>query len=392
MNPLSSWFEAHGGLVGLGVEVAKWSLVLFSILSLAIIVERVIALRRARALENARYSDTRDFLRSGQLFEGEAPCQNIAAAGWEHRAHPARMREAMERQTTLEIAALGFNLPILATAASTAPYIGLFGTVLGILAAFRQISQSGQTGAAVIAGGISEALTATALGLGVAIPAVLAYNYFSGRINALALDIETHAEDLASVLESAHGELAGRETQSPAIANPVAARDSQVASPAESASTASFTAVDQGRERAMHEFVARDTVANQMAAREARDREAHDRKALEAREGETFGREAERGISAPETSVREAAAREVAAREMAARAALDREVAARITVNGHTSGERPEVVSRRVVSRETITPEETARVIAGSLGTASAAPNRTQNPEVNGDATDPQGP
>ncbi len=212
MNPISQWAEAHGGLVGLGVEFAKWSLVLFSILSLAIIVERVIALRRVRALENAQFPDTRDFLRTNQLFEGNAPCQRIAAAGWNHRATPMRMREAMERATTLEIAALSFNLPILATAASTAPYIGLFGTVLGILAAFRQIAQSGQTGAAVIAGGISEALTATALGLGVAIPAVLAYNYFTGRVNSIALEIETHAEELAAVLDFEPDQIAAPST------------------------------------------------------------------------------------------------------------------------------------------------------------------------------------
>ena len=199
MNPLNSWIEAQGGLVGLGVELARYSLILLSILSVAVIIERALFLRRVRRSEAAIYP---------QLIErlplvnepSNAPCAVIARAAI-GQSNPARIREATESATTLQIAALQFNLPILATAASTAPYIGLFGTVLGILAAFGEIARSGQTGASVVAGGISEALTATALGLGVAIPAVIAYNYFSGRVNALALQIELHALEIAARLE-----------------------------------------------------------------------------------------------------------------------------------------------------------------------------------------------
>ena len=201
MNSLLSWIEAQGGLVGLGVELAKFSLILFSVVSLAVAAERALVLRRLRCAEATQFPLARAALIDGEAAKGTAagaPCAAIVRAGLEN---PRRAREAMERETTLQIAALQFNLPILATAASTAPYIGLFGTVLGILAAFREIARSGTTGASVVAGGISEALTATALGLGVAIPAVLAYNYFTGRVNALALQIETHAEELAALLE-----------------------------------------------------------------------------------------------------------------------------------------------------------------------------------------------
>ncbi len=201
MNVLNSWIAAQGGLVGLGVEIARYSLILMSVLSVAVIVERALVLRRVRRDEAAIFPSVVEHL---PVVEGKsnAPCAIIARAGSEHlQRNPARIREATESATTLQIARLQFNLPILASAASTAPYIGLFGTVLGILAAFGEIARSGQTGASIVAGGISEALTATALGLGVAIPAVLAYNYFSGRVNALALQIEMDALEIAARLE-----------------------------------------------------------------------------------------------------------------------------------------------------------------------------------------------
>ncbi len=201
MNALNSWILAQGGLAGLGVEIARYSLVVFSVVSLAVVIERALVLRRIRRDETALYPQIIAQL-PAVSSEINAPCVAIARAGKEQlERNVARIREATESATTLEIARLQFNLPILASAASTAPYIGLFGTVLGILAAFGEIARSGQTGASVVAGGITEALTATALGLGVAIPAVLAYNYFSGRVNALALQIELHALEIAARLE-----------------------------------------------------------------------------------------------------------------------------------------------------------------------------------------------
>jgi biopolymer transport protein ExbB/TolQ len=114
--------------------------------------------------------------------------------------NPEAVPQAIAQGIEVQCAALQGRLPILATVASTAPYIGLFGTVLGILSAFSEIARTGQTGAAVVAAPIAEALTATALGLGVAIPAVMAYNFFNGRINELGLRVETHALYLAARL------------------------------------------------------------------------------------------------------------------------------------------------------------------------------------------------
>ena len=201
---MTDWLAAHGGLAGLGVLAARYVLIGFSMASLSVIVERVWALRRLRLAERRAYPLIRNAL-SGRDEAGlralsdqiGAPSAAVLEVGLEHlTSSEARLREATGSETNAQIEALSHNLPILATAASTAPYVGLFGTVLGILAAFRDIAQTGQTGASVIAGGISEALTSTALGLGVAIPAVVAYNYFSARINALSSEIETHALDV----------------------------------------------------------------------------------------------------------------------------------------------------------------------------------------------------
>lgn len=205
---MSEWIATHGGLVGLGVLLSKYALILFSVLSLAVIVERILVLRRLQRAEEADFPALREALARNQLdalrvqlVSSAAPCAAVLRAGLAHQNDgEARMREVMSVETTAQIAHLQANLPMLATAATTAPYIGLFGTVLGILDAFREIAQSGQTGPSVVAGGISEALTATALGLGVAIPAVMAYNYFTGRVNKMSLEIESHTLELATRL------------------------------------------------------------------------------------------------------------------------------------------------------------------------------------------------
>ena len=88
------------------------------------------------------------------------------------------------------------GLSILASIGSTAPFVGLFGTVWGIVNALQIISASGQATIDIVAGPIGEALITTAIGIGVAIPSVIAYNYFLRRIKLLITDIETFSEDL----------------------------------------------------------------------------------------------------------------------------------------------------------------------------------------------------
>lgn len=96
---------------------------------------------------------------------------------------------------------LGRRLSFLATTANTAPFIGLFGTVWGIMDSFREIGMRGTTSLAVVAPGISEALIATAIGLATAIPAVLAYNYFNGRLRRILSKMENASMYLLNILE-----------------------------------------------------------------------------------------------------------------------------------------------------------------------------------------------
>jgi biopolymer transport protein TolQ len=96
----------------------------------------------------------------------------------------------MLRSTEIEVTRMERYLPFLATTASAAPFIGLFGTIVGIMNAFHGIGQQGSASLAVVAPGISEALIATAAGLGAAIPAVMGYNFFVNRTKRWATELD----------------------------------------------------------------------------------------------------------------------------------------------------------------------------------------------------------
>ena len=106
------------------------------------------------------------------------------------------MRVALSRESDK----LDQHLPFLATVGSTSPYIGLFGTVWGIMSSFRGLAQEHQATLATVAPGISEALVATAMGLFAAIPAVIAYNRYSTKADSLLKSYETFAEEFSSIL------------------------------------------------------------------------------------------------------------------------------------------------------------------------------------------------
>ncbi len=110
------------------------------------------------------------------------------------------VHRAMRRSAGLEIAQLERYLPFLATTASATPFIGLFGTVWGIMSAFHGISTQGSASLAVVAPGISEALIATAAGLAAAIPAVIGYNYFLNRVRHWATEMDGFILDLLNML------------------------------------------------------------------------------------------------------------------------------------------------------------------------------------------------
>lgn len=111
------------------------------------------------------------------------------------------LKRAMRKAHLQHINQLGASLPFLATTGSAAPFIGLFGTVWGIMVSFHDIGQRGSASLAVVAPGISEALVATAAGLAVAIPAVIAYNHFSNKLDGVDSEIEDFSTDFLNLVE-----------------------------------------------------------------------------------------------------------------------------------------------------------------------------------------------
>lgn len=185
---------------------------LMSFASLAAAAERWLALRRV-----TRESD--QFVASWRRRTAENGFADAAAQSGEyphsHLAHviaagtavlradlpPETRREAFDRTVRRAVLAAGTTLrqglPILATVGSTAPFVGLLGTVIGIVNAFQELASSAQGGVGKVSAGIAEALVTTALGIAVAIPAVWLFNYFSQRIARLLTDMECAAEELA---------------------------------------------------------------------------------------------------------------------------------------------------------------------------------------------------
>lgn len=111
------------------------------------------------------------------------------------------LKRAIRKTEIQEINQLGSALPFLATTGSATPFIGLFGTVWGIMASFHDIGLRGSASLAVVAPGISEALVATAAGLAVAIPAVIFYNYFSNKLFTIDSEIQNFSTDFLNLVE-----------------------------------------------------------------------------------------------------------------------------------------------------------------------------------------------
>lgn len=186
--------------------MVAWPLALCSILSLGIILERLYMLARLQEMEDRAFNALKNALE--HLTEGAARDPQIAAAPVAQVMLPLiglrgadadAIQQAADLAVSMQRLRLRRYLGTLATIGSTAPFIGLFGTVLGVMAAFQAMSHSGLSGE-TMAAGISEALSATALGLLVAIPSVVAYNYLLGRVQFLGLHIQGHVFRLTPVL------------------------------------------------------------------------------------------------------------------------------------------------------------------------------------------------
>jgi biopolymer transport protein ExbB len=207
--------------MGLMSKIIASLLLVMATMSLAVVVERWIALARAK-------TQTRPFLQRIIPLLANEEYTAAASLADDHKASPfARLlapilRKLMSSEeknlTRVELAkreaerqkeAIGEELRrgmgILASVGSIAPFVGLLGTVVGIISAFQGIASTGSGGLGAVSAGISEALVETALGLMVAIPAVLFFNSLNGKINVVEAELARRTSELLDELENSHG-------------------------------------------------------------------------------------------------------------------------------------------------------------------------------------------
>ena len=143
------------------------------------------------------YSELQKIEKVKQNDEGEQTLE-MRLAGMDN------LKRVLAKAGAMESSAIEKNLSFLATTGSATPFIGLFGTVWGIMVSFNEIGAHGSASLAVVAPGISEALVATAGGLGVAIPAVIFYNFFSGKLASVEHDMDIFSSDFLNLVERDH--------------------------------------------------------------------------------------------------------------------------------------------------------------------------------------------
>lgn len=180
----------------------------FSILSVGVMMERAWVFFRIGRTLGPFILQFQKAIKGGgvegaiAICEGQDnPMASVFKAGLtKYQEGKDAMAEAMELAARGELLRLERYLGILGTIGSTAPFVGLFGTVLGIIRAFRDLAATEGAGPSVVADGIAEALVATAAGLFVAVPAVMAYNYFVRRVHRTAVEMEAKASWLMDTL------------------------------------------------------------------------------------------------------------------------------------------------------------------------------------------------
>jgi biopolymer transport protein ExbB len=210
-DPLGLW-KAMGWVARTVVVI----LFIMSGWSIGVMIDRWMAYNAARKQSRAFAPAVAGALRDGRIDEAikvaernkKSHLAKVVTAGlMEFKAHqdaPGTIpgdtieasKRALERTEAIVHAELKRGLGGLATIGSTAPFVGLFGTVMGILNAFTGIANTKATGLAAVAGGISEALVTTAIGLLVAIPAVMMFNYLTGRVEAFDVEMDNSSSEL----------------------------------------------------------------------------------------------------------------------------------------------------------------------------------------------------
>lgn len=209
----------HAGWVGRTVMVILAGL---SVLSWAIIVSKYRSMKVVSA-ENRKFLDLfwqgksmDDIFAKAETFQ-HSSVANVFISGFKElkklslgdrtpggAVEVDNIGRALVRSSQVEISSLERHISWLATTASAAPFIGLFGTVWGIMDSFRNIGATGSANLAVVAPGISEALIATAFGLVAAIPAVVAYNHFLNQIKRVAIDMDGFSQDFINIIQRSY--------------------------------------------------------------------------------------------------------------------------------------------------------------------------------------------
>jgi len=209
-DPRSLWAQ-----MGVPAKLVVILLFLMSAWSIGVMIDRVIAFNGARNQSRQFAPAVAGALREGKLDEAikiadrysKSHLAKVVVAGLqEFRAHQLSSdisgeeieasKRALERAEAIVHAELKRGISSLATIGSSSPFVGLLGTVLGIINAFKGISTEKSTGLGAVAGGISEALVTTAVGLFVAIPAVWAFNYFTNRVEAFDVEMGNSSSEL----------------------------------------------------------------------------------------------------------------------------------------------------------------------------------------------------
>jgi biopolymer transport protein ExbB/biopolymer transport protein TolQ len=209
-------FNLRAIIEGLGPVgwVVVGILLLMSMWSFGVMLDRALMYAAVRRQSRAFVHQVAGALREGKLDEAiriaernrKSHIAQVTATGlaefqsasprMDHDRRLESAKRSLERSTAIVHAELERGLSSLATIGSTAPFVGLFGTVVGILTAFKEIAVHQGTSFSTVAGGISEALATTALGLLVAIPAVWAFNHFSNRIKGFGVEMDNSAMEL----------------------------------------------------------------------------------------------------------------------------------------------------------------------------------------------------
>ena len=191
-----------------------WPLILSSIAALAIIAERLYTLQKKSVMPPALLSQVQQWLAAKELdgsrltlLRESSPLGRVLAAGLANRLHAHEvLKEAIEDAGRHMLPELERYLNTLGTIAAIAPFLGLLGTVLGMIQMFGGIGSHGLGDPSIVAAGISQALVATAAGLAVAIPSLMFYRYLRGRVEELTVELEQEALKLIEILRGARAQ------------------------------------------------------------------------------------------------------------------------------------------------------------------------------------------